>query len=62
MLPAHQPVLQQIRDIIIGWVAVELEEQPADVGIKEALRDTIGIFIVIDMFMMTSMFARPHQN
>ena len=41
---------------------MELEEQPADVGIKEALRDTVGIFIVIDMFMMPPMFARPHQN
>ena len=62
MLPAYQPIFQQVRDIIIGEVAVKLEEQPADVGIKEALRDTVGIFIVIDMFMMTSMFARPHQG
>src|SRR5690349_7718798 len=62
MLPANQPVFPQIRDIVIGEVAFEFEEQPANVSIKEALRDTVGIFVVIDMFMMTSVLACPHQG
>ena len=41
---------------------MELEDQPPDVRVEEAFRDAVRVIIMIDMLMMTPMFARPHQN
>jgi hypothetical protein len=41
---------------------LELEKQPPDVRVKKALRDTVGIVVVIDTPMVTPVFACPHQN
>jgi len=31
-------------------------------GVEKSLSDVVGISIVIDMFMMPAMLARPHQD
>src|SRR5205085_187848 len=41
---------------------MELEEQPADVGVEKAFRDAVGIIVMIDVLMVPPMFARPHQD
>jgi hypothetical protein len=40
----------------------KLEQQPANVGVEKTFGDVVRIFIVIHMFMMTAMFAGPHED
>ena len=40
----------------------ELEQQPANVGVEKTFGDVVRVFVVIDMFMMAAMFARPHED
>ena len=62
MLPHHQPVFLQIVYVIEWRLGQELEQEPADVGVKESFADVVGIFLVIDVLVMAAMFARPHQD
>ena len=61
MLPHHEAVFFQIGHIIERRLRPELEQQPADVRVKETFRDVVRIFVMIDMFMVAAMLARPHQ-
>jgi len=62
MLPHHQRIFLQIGHVIERRLGPELEQQPADVRVEKAFRYVVRIFVVIDMFMMAPMLARPHQN
>src|SRR6476646_3744102 len=60
MLPHHQRVFFQIGYVIEGRLWPELEQKPADVRMKKSFADVVRIFVMIDMFMMPALFARPH--
>ncbi len=62
MLPHHERIFFQIGHVIEGRLWQELEQQPANVGVKKTFGDVVRVFVVIDMFMMAAMFARPHQH
>ena len=62
VLPHDERIFFQVGDVIEWRFRPELEQQPPDVGVEEALGDIVGIFIVIDMFMVPPMVARPHQS
>ena len=59
MLPHHQRVFFQIGYVIEGWLRPKLEQKPADVRMEKSFADVVRIFVVIDMFMMPTMIARP---
>ena len=62
ILPYQEWILFEIRHIIETRQWLELEHQPAHVGIKETFADTIGIVIVVHVLMMAAMFAGPKKN
>ena len=62
VLPANKFVLLKIGDIVVWRIWLQLEKQPADVRVKEAFRNAVRVIVMIDMFMMAAMFARPHQD
>ena len=61
ILPHEDWILFQISHIVETWERLELEHQPAHVGVKETFGDTIRIFIVIHMLMVAAMLAGPKQ-
>jgi hypothetical protein len=62
MLPHHQRIFLQIGHIIERRLGPQLKQQPADMRVEKTLSDVVRVFVVIDMFMMSTMLARPHQN
>ena len=62
MLPHHQSVFFQIVYVIERRLREELEQKPPNVRVEKALADVVRIFLVIDVFVMAAMFARPHQH
>lgn len=62
ILPDHQAISLQVRDIVVrlGWI--QFENQPANVREEESFRDAVGIVVVIDVLVMAAMFARPHED
>ncbi len=62
MLPHHQRIFLQIGHVIERRLGPELEQQPANVRVEKAFSDVVRVFVVIDMFVMAPMLARPHQN
>src|SRR5262249_61086370 len=40
----------------------ELEQEPTNVRVKKAFGDVVRVFLVIDMFMVPTMVARPQQH
>src|SRR6476620_4260856 len=40
----------------------ELEQQPSDMGVEKTFGNVVRVLIVIDMFMMPTMIARPQQD
>ena len=62
MLPHHQLIFLQIGHVIERRLRPELEQQPADVRVEKTFADVVRVLVMIDMFMMAAMIARPHQN
>ena len=62
MLPHHQRIFFQIGHVIDRRLRPELEQKPADVRMKKSFADVVRIFVVIDVFMMPAMIARPHKD
>src|SRR5437660_4532960 len=62
MLPHDQRIFLQIRHVIERRLWPELEQQPANVRMEKPFSYVVRVFVVIDMFMMAPMLARPHQN
>ena len=57
VLPHDHRILLQVGDVVEGWLGTELEEQPADVRVEEALGDVVRILVVIDVLVMVAMLA-----
>src|SRR5205823_13593599 len=62
MLPHHQRVFFQIGHVIDRRLRPELEQHPADVSVKKSFADIVRIFVVVDVFMMPAMIARPQKD
>ena len=62
MLPKDERILLQVGHVVERRERVEFEHQPADVSVKETFGDAIRIFIVIDMFVVSTMFAGPEEG
>src|SRR6266404_5485490 len=63
MLPTNERVPLQIGDVIEWRIGFHFEQEPADMRIPKSFRDAVGIVVVvIDEFVMTPMFARPHHD
>ena len=59
---SDQWIFLQVGHIVEWRERVKLEEQPADVSMKEALGNAVRVFIVIDMLMVGAMFACPQER
>ena len=59
VLPHDQFVFPEVGDIVHRWLRIELEKQPTDVRPEEALGDIIGIFVMVDVFVMEAVIGRP---
>jgi hypothetical protein len=62
VLNADERILVEVGNVIERGGGVELEHEPADVGVKEALADVVRILVVIDMLVMAAMLGRPHEG
>ena len=62
ILPSQERILSQVSNVIEVRFGLNLEHQPAHVGVKEALLDTIRIVIVIHMLVVAAMFTGPKEN
>ena len=62
MLPHHQRIFFQIGHVIERRLRPQLEQEPADVSVKKSFADIVWVLVMIDMFMMAPMIARPHKD
>ena len=62
MLPHDQRIFLEIGYVIERRLWPELEQEPANVGVEKSFGDVVRVLVVIDMFMVPAMFARPEQN
>jgi hypothetical protein len=62
VLEADHPVAVEIDDVIERRGRIEFEEEPADVGMEEALADVVGIFLVIDELVVAAMLGAPEEG
>ena len=62
ILPDDQRILLEISNIIERRFWPELKQHPAHVSVEETFGDVVRIFLVIDVLMMASMIARPHED
>ena len=62
MLPHDQRIFLKIGNVIERWLRQEFEQQPSNVGVEKTFADVVGIFVVVDMFVVASMLACPHQD
>ena len=62
MLPVHQGIALQVAHVVIGRLWIELEKEPADVGVEKTFGDIVGIFLVVGVLVVPPMFARPHED
>src|SRR6202040_3635205 len=62
MLPHDERVFSQIANVIERRLRPQLEKEPADVRMEKTFGDVVRIFIMVDMFVVAAMFARPHEH
>ena len=62
ILPADEFVFLQVGYVVVWLIGLQLEKQPSNVRIEKAFRNAVRIIVMIHMFVMAPMFARPHQN
>src|SRR5262249_22706431 len=60
MLPHHQWIPLQIGHVIEWRFRPQLAKEPADVRMEKSFADIVRVFLVIDVFVMPAMIARPH--
>ena len=60
MLPCYQGIFFQIGHVIDRRLRPQLEQKPAHVRMEKSFGDIVRVFVVIDVFMMPAMLARPH--
>lgn len=61
VLPHDEFIFSEVGHIIHGENGFQSEEEPADVGVEKALRNIIGIIIVIHVFMVSSVITAPFE-
>src|SRR5256885_4589446 len=62
MLPAHERVPLEIRDVIQGRLGIELEKDPTHVGMEKTFLDIVRIVVVVGVFVVPAMIARPLED
>ncbi len=62
VLPHDEFVFAEVGDVVDGRLGIEFEEQPADVSPEETFRDIIGIFVVVDVFVVAAVVGGPVQT
>lgn len=62
MLPAHERVTLEIGDIIQGRLGIQFEQHPTHVGMEKTLGDVVRIVVVVGVFVVPAMIARPHED
>ena len=62
ILPADELIFLKVGYVVVWLIRLQLEKQPSDMGIEKAFRNAVRIIVMIHMFVMAPMFARPHQN
>src|SRR5690242_7748807 len=62
MLPHHQRIFFQIGYVIERWLRRQLKQQPTNVRMKKSLADIVGIVVMVDMFVVPAVIARPEQD
>ena len=62
MLPHDQRIFFEIGHVIERRLRLKLKQEPADVRVEKTFADVVRVFVVIDMFMMPTMFTCPHQH
>jgi hypothetical protein len=61
-LPHDERIFLQVGHVVERRRRVKLEHQPAHVSVKKSLRDAVGVFIVIDMLMVSAVLAGPEEH
>ncbi len=62
MLPAHERIVVEIAYVMVRRLRIEFKKKPADVGVEKTFLDVVRIFLVVGVFVMPPMFARPHED
>lgn len=62
VLPHRERIFFQIVHVVERGLRKRLEQQPADMRVEKSLGYVVRIFVVIDMFMVATMLAAPHQR
>ena len=62
ILPANELVFLQVGYVVVRLIGIQLEKQLSDMRVKKPFRNTVRIIVMIHMFVMAPMFARPHQD
>ena len=61
-MPPDERIFLQVGHVIERRQRVKLEHQPAHVSVKKSLGDAVGVFIVIDMLMVSAVLAGPEEH
>jgi hypothetical protein len=62
ILPADELVFLQVGYVVVWLIGLQFKKQPSDMGVKKAFRNAVRVIVMIHMFVMAPMFARPHQD
>ena len=62
VLPHDEGVGFEILDVGDGRLRLEAEEEPADMGVEEALGDIVGIFVFIHVLVVDTVVGGPIQG
>ena len=62
MLPHHERIFLEIGHIIERRLRPKFEQKPANVRMKKPFGDVVGVLVMVDVFMVAAVIARPHQN
>ena len=62
VLPHHEGVCFEVLHIGDGGLWLQAEEQPADMGVEEALGDVVRILILVDVLVVDAVVGGPVQG
>ena len=62
MLKAYEGIAVEIGNVIERGLGIDLEEEPADVGMEKALADVVGVFLVVDELVVAAVLRAPHHG
>lgn len=61
VLPHDEFVFAEVGDVVHWRLRIEFEQKPADVCPEETFRNVVGIFVVVDVFVVAAMVGGPVQ-